>query len=280
MMIASVALPALAGHADDIFHTGNFALPTSQLPGPLVGFGQTLLDKGQIQLDFPAFYISGYQQHQFQLGSQAVFAITDNLTVQLSLPYYVSLHENQYRSAGFADAIVQVEYAFYNGLGHDYQDVATVVTWLTAPTGSSAKNPPTGAGSPEVFLGATFDRTYHEWLFYTSPGVEVAAMHGGTRAGTQWLYQFGAGRNVLTIDHRLLLVLQAELDGQYTTRNIEHGVTDPNSGGNVVYLTPSLYLAAKQAIFQLGVGVPVAQHVNGNQGLSHYLVIGNFGWTF
>ncbi|HHZ4597756.1 TPA: hypothetical protein ACWCZX_002625 [Legionella pneumophila] len=70
-----------------------------------------------------------------------------------------------------------------------------------------------------------------------------------------------------------------EGDGQYAQRNRINGDIDFNSGGNVVYVTPSLWASSKKLIAQLGVGLPVTQNLYGNQTRNSYVLVANVGWT-
>ena len=71
-----------------------------------------------------------------------------------------------------------------------------------------------------------------------------------------------------------------EVDGQYASRNIKDGKVDENSGGNVVYITPSIWISNDWLIFQLGAGGVLTQHLYGNQSRFTYQVVGNWGITF
>lgn len=260
-------------------HIGNFALPYSQQIGPLVSFGQNTLMKNQVQLFLmPADY-AGKNQHFVSLAPSVVYGITDELSILASLPLAVSYQYNNKRSAGLADAIVQLEYAFYSKSTAKYLDSATIVGNVFLPTGSSNKQPPTGFGSPAYFIGGTFARMYVDWYGFTSLGAQFTTSHSGTQFGDNYLYQFGLGRNICTIDHRWLFAWLVEANGTYTNDNRMRGHTDTNSGGNIVYITPSLWVSSKKLILQFGVGLPVVQNLHGHQNRENYLLIGNFGWT-
>jgi hypothetical protein len=263
----------------DPFHTGNFMLPESQQPGALVSFGQNVIAKNQKQIYLQADDYIGIRRHAIDLTPGIVYGITDNFSVFFNATYAANYQVNDRHSSGFEDIFVQLEYAFYNHQGKNYVDQATIVTSLSLPTGAPLYIPPTGYGSPSLFLGATFDRMYPDWFFFTSHGVTLTTEHNGTRFGNDALYQFGVGRNILNIDSRLTFACEAELDGEYAQRNVVRGVTDQGSGGNVVYLTPSLWLSSKKWIIQFGVGVPVTQNLYGDQTRNTYLLISNFGWT-
>jgi hypothetical protein len=68
-----------------------------------------------------------------------------------------------------------------------------------------------------------------------------------------------------------------EFDGTYSERDKIHGITDPNSGGNVLLVTPSIWLSTDQWFVQLGVSVPVVQQLNGQQQKLWFIIDYNIG---
>lgn len=72
-----------------------------------------------------------------------------------------------------------------------------------------------------------------------------------------------------------------EFDGIYTWKDKIQGVTDPNSGGNLIFLTPSIFISSKESfLMQFGVGFPIQQHLFGHQNRKEYAVSLNIGWLF
>lgn len=259
---------------------GNFTLPTSQQPGPLVSFGENIVDKNQTQLFLFADDYSGVKKHTIDIIPAILYGVTDDVSVFFNVPIAASYKENKSRSSGLEDIFLQLEYAFYTNKTSNLVDQATLVANATFPTGSMRKQPPTGFGSSSFFLGATFNRMYTDWFGFTSHGVVLTTSDGSTKFGNEFLYQAGFGRNILYIDSELIFAWMIEADGQYTEKNKINGIIDSHSGGNVVYVTPSLWLSSKKLIAQLGFGLPATQHLFGNQKRNNYLLVANLGWTF
>lgn len=258
--------------------TGNFALPSSQQPAPLIGFGQNIISQHETQLFLFADNFAGVNKHFMDLIPSVLYGITDKLSIFISTPYAASYEVGQKKSTGFEDVSAQLEYAFYSKSISNFTDQATVVANVTAPTGSIQKNPSTGVGSPSFFLGTTFNRTYVDWFVFGSPGAVLTTAKDSTKFGNSYLYQFGFGRNIADING-WLLAWMAEIDGTYTQQNRVRGIIDPNSGGNVVYITPSIWASTKKFIFQFGVGLPATQNLYGNQTRDTYLLAANIGWS-
>lgn len=284
LLTMALYFQASTGHAstslgDEPPYIGNFALPSSQQPTSLISFGQNILDKGLTQIFVFADDFVGENKYNIDLFPNVVYGVTDKLSINVNVPYAVSYKQQQSRSSGWEDAFVQLEYAVYAQKKRDHIDQATVVTSLSIPTGSDSAQPTTGIGAPSFFIGTTYSRMCVYWYMFTSYGATLTTPHGDTQFGNSFLYQAGIGRNIFNIHSRWMFNWLVEADGQYTQRNRIDGMTDPNSGGNVIYITPSLWVSSKKLIFQLGAGIAALQHLNGNQERNYYLIAANLGWT-
>jgi hypothetical protein len=113
-----------------------------------------------------------------------------------------------------------------------------------------------------------------------STGVSLPTSSEQTRFGNQFLYQWGVGRNILSRPSEFIFTGMIELTGLYGGKNKIKGKVDSNSGGNSLFLTPSLWISTQKFIVQLGVGFPIVQRLFGDQHKNHYLLAANFGWTF
>jgi hypothetical protein len=258
---------------------GNFALPTSQQPAALFGFGGNVIDKGEIQFYFFVDEFKGKERFVLDLIPGILFGITDECSIFFNFPFTPKLMDRNHRSSGLEDFFVQGEYAFYNKSTTTYVDQATLVGNITFPTGSIHKNPPTGFGAPSFFLGGTYYRTYVDWILFTSHGAILPTERNRTRFGDQFLYQFGLGKNVCS-PKGWIYAWMIELDGQYTKKNRIHGHFDPNSGGNVIFVTPSFWISSKQVLLQFGVSLPLYQNLFGSQKKIDYGFNFQFAWSF
>jgi hypothetical protein len=145
---------------------GNFALVASQQPYGLFAFGGNVIDRGEMQLFFFADYFKGKEKVIVDLIPSVLFGITDDCSIFFNFPFTPELKDGPHRSRGLEDFFIQVEYAFYNKKTASYVDQATVVGNITTPTGSVKRNPPTGFGSPSLFLGGTYCRMMVDWFVF------------------------------------------------------------------------------------------------------------------
>ncbi len=258
---------------------GNFALPISQQVGPLVSFGENILDKGQVITYLFADAFIGNDSYEVDVIPSVVYGIRDDLSLFLQVPVSPGIKEGKDYSAGFEDMSLQLEYVFVN-TANSYSTIqATLVGNVTFPTGSSTKNPPTGYGSTSFLLGSTFCYTTQDWVAFTSPGAILTTSSGGTEFGDSVLYQFGFARNIPS-PCGWIFAGMVEFDGQYSWKNTIKGKTDPNSGGNIIYLTPSIWVSSERIILQFGVGYPIVQRLFGNQSKQWLSFDFNLGVTF
>ena len=258
---------------------GNFSLSTSQQPAALFGFGGNIIDKGEVQLYLFADVYRGKQRVTTDIFPSILFGITEDLSILFDFPFTPFMREDGKISHGLEDFYTQVEYAFYNKSTATYSDAATVLANITFPTGSSKKRPPTGFGSPSFFLGATYYHMQIDWFVFVAPGALLTTSEHGTKFGDQFLYQFGFGRNIPSPEG-WIYAWMLEVDGQYNKKNRIRGTLDKNSGGNVIYVTPSLWISSENFLLQFGVSFPVNQNLFGDQHKFEYALNMNCAWSF
>jgi len=244
--------------------TGNFSLPVSQEPGPLVSFGENIVDKGEVQLFVMSDGFFGKNTYSTDIIPGLLWGVTENLSFFFNVPVSPGNKSDHSKSSGLEDVFAQFEYLYYNKVGTASTDQATLVANISFPSGSSSKTPPTGFGSTIFFIGGTYNHTGINWFFFTSPGGVLTTSNHKTKFGNQFLYQCGLGRNFPS-PAGWIFAWMVEFDGTYAWKNKIHGMKDPNSGGNIIYVTPSLWISSKRLILQFGAGYPVVQHLFGNQ---------------
>ena len=260
---------------------GIFSMPITQQPGPFISFGQNIIDKGDLQIFLLADQLKGEDKKITHIVPSTLYGLTQTLSLFISAPYFLQAQESIFHSSGFGDSLVQLEYSFYQKDTYEYAQLATAVGGILFPTGSSRKTPPTGTGSPQFFFGTTLNRTYFNWYVFISPGtLQTTTNEDDKKFGNLYLYQFGIGRSLYTIDTRLLIAAMIELDGTYSEKDRIHGEVDPNTGGNIVLLTPSIWVSGQHLTLQFGVGFPIVQHLNGIQRKNYHLIVGSLAWFF
>ena len=263
-----------------LLKVGNLSVPVSQEPTPLISFGQNLLEEGQFQAQFFADEFNGEDEYFVDIEPGLIYAFSDDLSIFIELPQAVRFRQDCNHSSGPEDMLIQFEYAPYTKEYYTYYDQISFVASITIPTGSAKKNPNTGIGSNSFFFGGVFSRMGINWFYFTSYGGIFTASSHKTKYGNQFLYQYGVGRRIVNIAE-WLFDWMVEFDGTYSCRNRILGEIDPNSGGNIIYITPSLFISSKKSlVIQFGIGFPVHQHLYGNQNNKENLLEAKIFWTF
>jgi hypothetical protein len=257
---------------------GNFSVPLITQIAPLVSFGQLLIGKKAFLPQLTGAYVRGHNSYADVIMPNMIYGIREDLSVSFFVPFTPRSRSSSSHSSGIEDIFLQCEYGFYSKNSSNYTLQATVVANLQFPTGSSSKNPPTGSGSFGYFLGATYACTSFNWYAFISPGVNLRTTHHGTKFGNSYLYQWGLARYIDSLSPRgWIFDLMIEFDGTYSEKDKILGATDFNSGGNVIFITPSIWLSSKRWVFQWGVGFPLAQKLNGDQDKIKYAINYNLG---
>jgi hypothetical protein len=260
---------------------GNFSVPAVTQIAPLVGFGQLLIGKQDFLPQLSGSYTRGHDSDSNLITPNVIYGIRDDLSLFFEVPFTPRSRSGSSHSSGIGDIFLQLEYGFYSRTRLDYTLQATIVGNVQFPTGSSSKNPPTGNGSFTYFLGTTFAFVSQNWYTFASPGVNLPTAHHRTKFGRSWLYQWGIARYIRALSPPgCIFDLIVEFDGIYDERDRIGGTIDPNSGGNTIFMTPSLWLSSRRWIIQWGIGFPIVRNLNGKQDRTRYFTAYNLGISF
>jgi hypothetical protein len=290
LISTSILYPHIHEEGDRI-PIGNFALPTAQIPGPLFGFGQNIVDAGDIQgYDFVT-YVHGPKKYFFDNELFFLFGITDFSSIVLEIPVPVISKENGSSTSGFGDILLQGEYAYFAKHAPTSLSQATIIGTLFLPSGVldlkctgepgvvPTHDPYTGAGSPSFLIGGTLSHMTIDWYYFLTAGNIFNTERHCTKIGNSTHYQAGIGRNLKHLKEQVLLLL-LEFDGIRYHKDKLAGVINPDSGGHIIFLGPSLWYSTRRFIFQVGFQVPVYQKLFGQQNKTSFQVSVSFGYTF
>lgn len=281
LLWASIALASYAQEKKvEHLWLGNLSLPTSQMPAPLFSFGQLIVDKGDVTAYSMVNYLKGCDRKFVEVIPSVLYGACENCAVYLNVPIAAKFKENNFCSSGIEDIFVQFEYAYHNKETLRYLNQASIFTSISLPTGSWKKNPSTGLGSPSFFLGTTASHLGIDWYFFASSGVLLPTKYHNNKPGTQFLYQWGIGKNLAYSAHCWILSVILEFDGTYSKRNKINGAIDLNSGGNTLFIGPSLFFSTKRFVAQGGIALPLSQHLCGQQTKDTYFISAYIGWKF
>jgi hypothetical protein len=242
--------------------------------------GQNLIGRNQLQFQYSTFspyHLVGAFEN---MNADMIFGLTDYTSVYFNVPVAEEDSAQSVRSATLKDVTLQLEHAVYSGGNQRYQSQATLVGAMNLPINEANYDQDhQGYGSPSYFFGGTWNRTYVDWLFFVSPGYWQTTTSNHVKIGSQWLYQAGLGRSIVSVTDQSILFGLIEIDGQYTEPDQVSGMARLNTGGNVVSLIPSFSLSFRHLMAQVGVGFPIIQDLNGIQTKTNYFIATTVTWT-
>lgn len=254
---------------------GNFSLPSSQQPYGLFAFGGNVIDKGERQIFLFADEFLGRHKIVSDVIPSFLYGISDEFSILFNFPFSPKMLDGCEKSSGLEDFYCQLEYAIFNQKTKNYIDQVTLICNMTVPSGDIRKHPPTGYGGPSVFVGATYIRMCPDWFFFAGQGAILTSSKHRLRAGNQLLSQYGFGKSICSPEG-WIYAWMIEANGQFQQRN-RH---EFDTGGSIIFLTPSLWISSETLLLQFGVSVPVYQNLFGHQRRIDYALNFNLGFSF
>ena len=241
---------------------GNLAFPTSQEPSPLFSLGQNIVDKKDLLALATFEQNGGHMRDYISLIPSVLYGITDDLSILGYLPIVFEYKQDDHGKLkrGIGDLTLQAEWAFYNNDQPDRSYQATFVGNIGLPTGAWRPDKPNlGLANVSFLLGGTFSYLSANWYAFISGGALLTTTRESTKYGNQFFYEAGAGYRLGTIKNWLFNII-LEFNGAFYQSDKLCGSTDHTSGGNVIYLGPSLYAATyDHFIFIAGAQFPITQ---------------------
>lgn len=278
--IMSVMLIAREAEEEPQLKIGNLAVPGTLQPGPLLGFGQNIITKNEaLAVGFFDWFL-GKNKSFTEAFPYFVYAPRDDFSIFLGFPTAIKFKEGGLSSSGSEDLVIQFEYAFYAHHLSTMTNQMTLVTAVYLPTGNERKHPPTGFGSPSFFVGVTAEHLATEWYCYTSYGALFTTEHDNFKAGNQFFYQAGFGKNIAYSPDKWMLMWMVEMYGWYEQKWKIDGIINQDSGFNLILVGPSIWFSTDRLFTQLGVAPVVSQHLFGKQPKNSVFIAFDIGYRF
>ncbi len=303
------------GTASPIVTQTGLTLPTGMWAGGVIAqyidfkstSDQQLLDAQRAHGDVHSVYTF------LQPSLFAAYGVTDDLTLGLRLPYVLRSgvhspsgepddpdnHINHLGDpSGFGDVSLFGQYRFFHT--EDNLNHASLVVGLKTPTGATGVKTnqgdlfelhhQPGSGSWDPSFGLSFTRAMGQFSFDSSVLYTIATQGAqDTNLGDVFdyniavSYAFGApARNALfATSNNAPWTAVLELNGTRREHQKTLGVTDPNSGGDTLYISPGVrYSGGKNWNTALSFGVPIVDNLNGYQTESDYRIVYRFVVAF
>jgi hypothetical protein len=275
LTIATQTLGTESENIGRIAHTGNFS--KKRQPNTNFGFGQNILSKGKLISYLNLYQQKGDKQHSISIIPQLLYGITDSFSITTWLPCLPQNNLNCCKARGIGNLIVQLESALYETKSAKQEAInqITIVANIGFPTAQSwASCPPSQQPSPgfnatNFFFGITASHLSELWYGYLSPGAILTTQGHTVKMGNQFLYQGGGGRYLGTLKNAIFIAL-LDINGNYSQKDRSCSGPNNNTGGNIIFVGPSLSITANQWEFKGGIQFPIVQHFNGTQGTQQF----------
>ena len=226
------------------------------------------------------------------------YGVTDDLTISARLPYVerkniregeleagipeVHIHGD---SSGVGDLLLFGHYRVNQSKEHD----VSLLFGIKAPTGETDKKDndgvlfetefQPGTGSWDFLLGAAISKStgnlgYHANILYnkTTEGEQSTRIGDVVSYNAAITYQLGHDHSSHVHNHHDTTSndatkwdLSLELNGETRSKNEIAGVSETNSGGTIIYLSPGIRLSSNNFSGFISYGIPVVQDQNGKQ---------------
>ncbi len=269
------------GESVDQLKIGNFALPSSQQPGPLVGFGQNMLDKRDLQFFSYIDYLKGCNKEFVGVTPTLLYGFTSDCSLFLQLPVAAKFQEDGKVFRGVQEALIQLEYSFYNTATPTDLNQVSLVTYVALSPNPEFKIIRRGMAVKNFFVGFTASHMGTKWYpFMSIGGIITAKEDEKTKYGNQLLYECGISRNISYKEDTYIFNLMLEFDGFYEQKDKVCGLCDPNSGGNTILFGPSFWFSTKHFSIQAGISGVVYQKLFGKQNKNNYYITVDIGYKF
>lgn len=252
--------------------------------------------------DLVSFSLEGKDAHSADSITQAFmvgsYGITDDLTVSLKLPYVwfdnireahadepgeVHVHGD---SDGIGDLSLFGQYRFFSRSGYE----AALLFGSEFPTGRTNKKDidnvrfdaefQPGSGSFDPFFGMAGQKSIGSFGLYASL-LYMVVTEGDQDTDLGDTFSYNAALSYSPCQGPLAWDLILELNGEYKQRQETAGIKDPNSGGNVILISPGTTITwQKRWSGFLSIGVPVEQDLNGIQTDLNYRMLAGLSAAF
>lgn len=247
---------------------GNLAVRAAFQPGPLFAKGQKMLDKNQVVFYEVPIYTKGKNKYAYQTFIHNIlYGISDRLSILVSPSNarYINTENNKLIcSKGFLDLPVTVEYDYYVNFKETSISRLSIIGSVFFPTGARYRKPTLGFGSFSFFAGLTARYLSIDWYIFADVIAWPRTEHCNTKYGSSIMYDWGIGRNIKHVKDWVFLALW-EFNGLYSFKDLVCKKIQHNTGGNIIFCGPSIWISSNYLKLQAGIQWPMFEHLFGVQ---------------
>ncbi len=233
--------------------------------GPLFCFGQNILDKDSIRLREVPYYFKNNQNSFAYTSHQAFYAPSDDMIVWMGFP--TLLKNVGFNKTGKLIAIrLETEYAYHHVVNPEKRVIVSVLGNSIIPTRFTTGNSPipyNDTGGISCYIATTAGRLTPAWYLYGSTGAQINPPYHHKKFGNMYRYEWIIGKGIPSGSWNTYVM--CEFSGIHLQRSRCADVTSFNSGGNIIYLGPSIISRSDHFYIWAGIQGAVLQGLHGNQ---------------
>lgn len=248
---------------------------------PIFGLGPHTIYKGGIglEMEFEAEHASSSDEKEkdFVLHNEIIYGVTADFAVTLSLPYVLNRESEadgmiERSGLGLGETSLRMKYRFRRRDRRGVQDSAAFIVGAKFPTGDVNKSPRHGSGSVDFLLGLTAWRESLLWYYFGDIRYRLNRQgSAGIKAGDRLFADAAIGIRPWPADYQKPdLVVLVELNWETLMRSEINGHEVSDSGGHLLFLSPSFFLTYRNWALKGGVQVPLDPQISRNQPKERY----------
>ncbi|MCH8118870.1 MAG: transporter [Planctomycetes bacterium] len=200
------------------------------------------------------------------LHYEILYGLTKDLSLTLEIPQVLRSREGHMTEDGLGDIMLRGKYQLFRRDTLGAQDKISAILGIKFPTGDEDAKPRLGTGTTDFLFGLSAGHESRTWYRFATLRYFLRTKHDGFGPGDKIFYDVTIGyrpwrREYLQWD----LVGLLEMSGEYEFGSELGGKTVRNSGGNTIWLGPSLLFSYRNIMVKGGIQMPVYQQLKGNQ---------------
>ena len=233
---------------------------------PIFSLGPETIYKGGIGIESEVEYEKGGSDRETAIHYEIIYGVTEDLSLTIEVPHIIEKKEGGEISDGLGEVALRGKYQLFRKDTLGAQDKAALIYGLKFPTGDEDKDPSLGSGSWDHLFGLSIGHESTTLYGFATGRYVLKTESGGKEKGDQVLIDVAFGfRPWLRSYKSWDLVLLLENSYICLEKDEVNGIKQANSGGEEIFIGPTLLWSIRNIMIKGGIQFPVWQDLNGNQ---------------
>ena len=233
---------------------------------PVFSLGPETIFKGGLGIETEFKFDQADKDKELLLHYEILYGLTENLGVTLEIPQFLKKKDGMDSSNGLGDISLRGKYQFYKKDSLGAQDKATIIYGLKFPAGGEDKKPSLGSGAIDHLFGLSVGHESTKIYGFATGRYKLKTDSGSKDKGDQFLFDVSFGLRPWLRPYKSWdLVVLLENSYVYSQKDEIDGVSQTNTGGQKLFIGPSLLWSLRNVMLKGGVQFPVWQDLNGTQ---------------